>query len=99
LKVYNTICGQVSGREKSLRSFARTYNLILFVSGKDSSNGKRLFSYCKEENPNSHFISHPSEVDLAWLKGVKSVGISGATSTPAWLLNQVKAAIGTISAP
>jgi len=93
LKVYNTICGQVSGREKSLRSFARAYNLILFVSGKDSSNGKRLFSYCKEENSKSYFISHPSEIKSDWFNGVKSVGISGATSTPAWLLNQVKAEI------
>jgi 4-hydroxy-3-methylbut-2-en-1-yl diphosphate reductase len=90
LRVYNTICRQVSGREKSLRAFARLYDIILFVSGKNSSNGNRLFTYCKEENPNSYFISHPSEIDNTWIDSVKSIGISGATSTPAWLLEQVK---------
>jgi 4-hydroxy-3-methylbut-2-enyl diphosphate reductase len=95
LKIYNTICGQVSGREKSLKSFARSYDLILFVSGKNSSNGNRLFKYCKEENPNSYFISHPSEVNIAWLEGVKSIGISGATSTPVWLMTQIKNKITT----
>ncbi len=93
LRVYNTICGHVSGREKSLRKFAGQHDVILFVSGKDSSNGNRLFIYCKEENPNSYFISHPSEIKSQWLKGKKSVGISGATSTPAWLMNLVKSEI------
>jgi 4-hydroxy-3-methylbut-2-enyl diphosphate reductase len=90
LRVYNTICGHVSGREKSLRSFARSHDVILFVSGKNSSNGNRLFSYCKEENQSSFFISHPSEVNIDWFKGIKSIGISGATSTPAWLMNQIR---------
>jgi 4-hydroxy-3-methylbut-2-enyl diphosphate reductase len=90
LRVYNTICGHVSGRDKSLRIFASSHDVILFVSGKNSSNGNRLFRYCKEENPNSYFISHPSEVNIDWFKGIKSIGISGATSTPAWLMSQIK---------
>lgn len=98
LRVYNTICGHVSGREKSLRKFAGEHDIIVFVSGKDSSNGNRLFSYCKEENPNSYLISHPSEIKTEWLKGKKSAGISGATSTPAWLMNQVKSEIENYTA-
>jgi len=93
LRVYNTICGHVSGREKSLRSFARQHDVVLFISGKNSSNGNRLFSYSKEENTNSFFISHPSEIKNEWFKGAKSIGISGATSTPIWLMNLVKSEI------
>ena len=99
LRVYNTICGHVSGREKSLRKFSSSHDLILFVSGKNSSNGNRLFSCCQEENPNSYFISHPSEIKKEWMKGVKSIGISGATSTPTWLMNLVESEIMANFAP
>ena len=63
--------------------------MILFVAGKKSSNGQYLFSICKEENPNSHFISEIEEIDGRWFEGVESVGICGATSTPNWLMEEV----------
>ena len=89
LSANDTICRQVSNREPQLRRFAPNYDVILFVSGKKSSNGKALFEVCRSVNPNSYFISETTEIDLGWLEGVKSVGICGATSTPMWLMQQV----------
>ena len=88
-KSYQTICGQVSNREPNLIVFAKKHDIILFVSGKKSSNGKMLFEVCKKVNPNSHFISSPGEVEIDMVKGHNTVGISGATSTPTWLLKDV----------
>jgi len=89
LTTNDTLCRQVSNREPQLRRFASAHDVILLVSGKKSSNGKALFEVCKSVNPDSHFISDEQEIDPSWLKNKKSVGISGATSTPMWLMEQV----------
>lgn len=89
LKVANSICGQVSGREKKIRKFAIDHQVVLFVAGKNSSNGRHLFAICSEANPRSYFISTPEEIQAEWLAGMEDIGISGATSTPDWLLEQV----------
>ena len=89
----DTICRQVSNREPQLRKFSKQHELILFVSGKKSSNGKALYDVCKSENDNTHFISSDEEIDLTWLQGVENVGICGATSTPMWLMEKVAAKI------
>lgn len=89
LKIYNTICGQVSGRIPKLRDFSRLHDVIIFVSGKGSSNGKMLFSICREENHRSHFISSPGEIKPEWVKDATTVGVCGATSTPKWLIHEV----------
>jgi 4-hydroxy-3-methylbut-2-enyl diphosphate reductase len=90
LTVNKTICGQVSNREPHLKSFAATHDTIIFVSGKESSNGKMLFSVCKDVNRDSHFVSSPEEIDFSWFAGKKSVGICGATSTPKWLIENIR---------
>ena len=87
--VHDTICRQVSGREEHLRAFARQFDAVLFVSGRDSSNGRVLFEVCREANPHSYKIEEEGEIDPAWLEGVRSVGICGATSTPRWLMQRV----------
>jgi 4-hydroxy-3-methylbut-2-en-1-yl diphosphate reductase len=93
-KVFNTICGQVSRREPKLREFSRRHDVIIFVSGKGSSNGRMLYSVCLSENKRCHFISSPSELIPEWFRDVNSVGICGATSTPKWLIHEVAAAAG-----
>lgn len=82
IAVNDSICGQVYGRGPHLREFARANDVIVFVSGKKSSNGRYLFGICKEANPNSYFVGGPDEVDQEWFEGAVSVGISGAASTP-----------------
>ncbi|TNF41866.1 MAG: 4-hydroxy-3-methylbut-2-enyl diphosphate reductase [Bacteroidetes bacterium] len=89
LKVHNTICRQVSGREPRLREFARQHDVIIFVSGRNSSNGRMLFEVCTKENPRSHFISTIEEIDFKWFEGASSAGVCGATSTPRWLIQKV----------
>ena len=86
----DTICRQVSNRDKDLRRFAAQYDQIVFVSGTKSSNGKVLYQVCKETNPQTHFISNVAEIDAAWFRAGQSVGICGATSTPLWLMEQVR---------
>ena len=86
----DTICGQVSGRDKKLREFSRTNDVVLFIAGKESSNGKVLFEICRAENPRTYFIEHPEEIQREWLEGAETVGISGATSTPQWLMDNVR---------
>lgn len=93
LKVHNTICRQVSGRESQLRAFAKKHDVILFVSGKESSNGRLLYSVCKEVNPDTWFVSSPDEIEGSWFEGKKSAGICGATSTPQWLINEIASLI------
>ncbi len=85
----DTVCRQVSNREPQLRKFSAAHDVILFVSGKKSSNGKALYEVCKIINPNSYFISDIDEIDANWLKNANSVGICGATSTPMWLMEKV----------
>lgn len=89
----DTICGQVSGRDKNLREFARQNEAVIFVAGRHSSNGKVLFDICRGENPRAHFVENESEVQPGWIEGVETVGISGATSTPRWLMERVKARV------
>ena len=86
----DTICRQVSNRDKDLRRFAAQYDQIVFVSGTKSSNGKVLYQVCLETNPKTHFISNVAEINAAWLQPGQSVGICGATSTPMWLMEQVR---------
>ena len=89
----DTICGQVSGRDKKLREFAAQNNVIVFVAGRNSSNGKVLFEICKEENKSSYFVENENELDPSWFENVRNVGITGATSTPQWLMEKVKSAV------
>lgn len=89
----NTICRQVSDREPRMKVFAKRHDVIVFVSGRHSSNGRMLFNVCKDVNPNTWFVSSPEEIDKRWFDNKKSVGICGATSTPKWLINKVKDAI------
>ena len=89
LTVDDTICRRVSSRENHLRRFARSSDVIIFVCGRKSSNGKVLFEICREENPRSYNIEEASEIDPQWFEGATSVGVCGATSTPSWLMNNV----------
>ncbi|MEQ9285745.1 MAG: 4-hydroxy-3-methylbut-2-enyl diphosphate reductase [Cyclobacteriaceae bacterium] len=90
-KANDSICRQVSNREPSMEKFSTKHNVILFVSGKKSSNGKALYGVCKKNNERSYFIENEKEIDLSWIKPTDSAGICGATSTPMWLMEQVKA--------
>ena len=87
---YDTICRQVSNRLDNIHRFAASHDLIFFVCGKKSSNGRVLFSQCLEVNPRSYMIDTASEVDPGWLSDCSSVGICGATSTPKWLMEECK---------
>lgn len=89
-KSYDTICRQVANRVDHIRQFASNHQLVLFVSGKKSSNGKILYNECLSVNPNTKFISNENEIDPEWLNGAESIGICGATSTPRWLMENVK---------
>ncbi len=89
LKTYKTICKQVSNRKPLLSEFCNDHDVIIFVSGKKSSNGQMLFELCKKVNKRAHFISSGSELKKEWFDGANSVGISGATSTPEWLMHDI----------
>lgn len=86
---YDTICRQVANRMPNIRKFAASHDLVFFVTGKKSSNGKVLFEECKKVNPNSYLIDSGREIDPSILQGVSSIGICGATSTPKWLMEEV----------
>ena len=90
---FDTICRSVANRMPNITQFATRHDLILFVCGRKSSNGKVLFNECLRVNPNTHLIEGPGEIDAEWLKGIKTVGICGATSTPKWLMEQCRDAI------
>jgi len=90
LKANDTICRQVSNRDKELRDFVKNFDYIVFVSGKKSSNGKVLYEVCREYNPNTYFISHLEELQQQLFSPNSKVGICGATSTPMWLMHEVK---------
>lgn len=87
---FDTICRQVANRMPNIAAFARRHDVILFVSGRKSSNGKVLFHQCLHVNPNSHQIERPEEIQPEWFKGAETVGICGATSTPLWLMEQCR---------
>lgn len=89
VRVFDTICRQVASRHKSLVEFAELHSVILFVSGRESSNGKVLFELCKGVNPRTYWLENASDVDMSWFHEGDSVGICGATSTPAWQLSEV----------
>ncbi|HEY4652385.1 MAG TPA: 4-hydroxy-3-methylbut-2-enyl diphosphate reductase [Pontibacter sp.] len=86
----DTICRQVSNRDKELRQFASKFDKVIFVSGTKSSNGKVLYQVCKNTNPQTYFISKVEELQANWFKDGDTVGICGATSTPMWLMEQVR---------
>ena len=90
---FDTICRSVANRMPNISQFATRHDLILFVCGRKSSNGKVLFNECLRVNPNTHLIEGPEEIDSAWLDGIQSVGICGATSTPKWLMEQCRDAL------
>lgn len=89
LECVNSICRQVSLRDKELKKFAQKHDVIIFVSGKQSSNGKALFEVCQSVNPQSYFISEASEIQFEWFNNASSVGVCGATSTPMWLMKNI----------
>lgn len=91
IKANDTICRQVSSRDEDLRKFVVNYDHIVFVSGKKSSNGKVLFDVCKSVNPNTYFVSSEEDLSREMFKPGDKVGICGATSTPLWLMQQIKA--------
>ncbi len=86
----DTICGQVSGRDKKIREFASTNDIVIFVAGRASSNGKVLFDIAREANGSTYFIETVAELNPNWFENVTTVGITGATSTPQWLMETVK---------
>ena len=90
---FDTICRQVANRMPNVSNFARRHDLVLFVCGRKSSNGRVLFDECRRVNPNSQLIEGPEEIKKEWLKDVTTIGICGATSTPKWLMQQCREAI------
>lgn len=88
-KVFRTVCGKVANRVESLKKFAAGHDMMVFVSGKNSSNGKFLFSVCREANPESIWVTSEEELDTGIFEGKQSIGVSGATSTPSWLMNNI----------
>ena len=94
--IYNTTCRLVSNRAGNLIDFSKKHDVILFVSGRKSSNGKYLYEICKRHNDKSYFISSERDLERSWFEGASSIGITGATSTPQWLMQQVAEAIADI---
>ena len=93
LTVNDTICRRVAGREVLLAEFSKSVDVVLFVCGRKSSNGKVLSDVCRAANPRCYNIEEASDVDMAWFEGAESVGICGATSTPRWLMENVASAV------
>lgn len=87
-RYYDTICRQVANRMPHIRDFASRHDVILFVCGKKSSNGRVLYEECKSVNPSSYLIDSAAEIDFTWLENCHSIGICGATSTPKWLMEE-----------
>ena len=95
-KVFDTVCNRVANRASELREFACRVDVVLFVSGEHSSNGHYLFEYCRKVQPNTHFISDASQLKTEWLEGVQTIGVTGATSTPRWLMEQIATRLSNI---
>ena len=89
LVIHKSVCRQVSGRAPALRAFAAVHDVIIFVSGSNSANGKYLYNICREVNGKSYLVGNTSDINSQWFIGAKSAGISGATSTPGWLIEEV----------
>jgi len=98
LSTFDTICRQVAGRAEHLRKFAAAHQVIVFVAGAKSSNGKILYNHCLEVNPRTHLVADSRELDKSWFDGAASIGICGATSTPRRLMEQVRDAVSDILA-
>ena len=96
ITIDDTICRRVSSREEHLREFARQHDVVIFVCGRKSSNGKVLYNICRRANERSYNIEEASELQAEWFKGADSVGICGATSTPKWLMESIASAILSI---
>ena len=97
LKITNSICGHVSKRAEHLAEFSKNYDVVIFVSGSKSSNGKVLLETCRKSNPNTYWISHPDDLKVDWIRNASSIGICGATSTPQWLMESVVQKINEIN--
>lgn len=93
LSVYDTICRKVANRIPQLKDFAKMHDVIIFVSGKKSSNGKQLFEVCQGLNKYTYFVQDERDLDFSCFEGVRSVGITGATSTPGWLMEKIRLSI------
>ncbi len=93
ITIDDTICRRVAGREALLADFSRSVDVVIFVSGRKSSNGRVLYEVCRGANPRSYNVEESSEIEFSWLEGATKVGICGATSTPRWLMEQVAEAI------
>ena len=87
---FDTICRSVANRMPNISQFAAKHDLVLFVCGRKSSNGKVLYNACLRVNPNTHLVEGPEEIEPQWLEGINTVGICGATSTPKWLMEQCR---------
>jgi 4-hydroxy-3-methylbut-2-enyl diphosphate reductase len=96
MKCNNSICQQVAGRIPQLKEFSEFHDVVLFVSYKQSSNGKLLFSKCKEVNDRTYFVTETSDVKSEWFTGASNIGITGATSTPRWLLEEFAACLRSL---
>ena len=94
--IHDSICRQVANRAPRMVEFATQFDVILFVSGQNSSNGKALYNVCVKHNARSYFTSDAKDIDVRWFEGVQSVGITGATSTPMWQLEQVRYAVNEL---
>ena len=90
---FDTVCNRVANRARDLEGFARSVDVLLFVAGSNSSNGHYLYEYCRKVQPKTYLIADPSQLQAQWFEGARRVGISGATSTPRWLMEEVKNAI------
>jgi 4-hydroxy-3-methylbut-2-enyl diphosphate reductase len=97
LTINKTICGQVSNRKKEIVQFAQKHQVIVFVSGEKSSNGKMLYEICKEANSKTYLVSNPEGVERDWFNGIDDVGVCGATSTPVWLMQMVADKINEVT--
>ena len=97
IKTQNTTCKLVSNRRNNLTHFAKSNEVIIFVSGVKSSNGRMLYELCKSVNPQTHFISFPEELNEEWFKNIDTVGICGATSSPKWLMEDIAKRINQIT--
>lgn len=96
-QTFDTICRQVSNRDQHLAQFARQHDVVLFVAGRKSSNGRVLYEICRAHNERTYFIESEADLDPTWFRGAESVGICGATSTPRWLMERVAEAVERLS--
>ncbi|HPS62350.1 MAG TPA: 4-hydroxy-3-methylbut-2-enyl diphosphate reductase [Bacteroidales bacterium] len=88
-RAFDTVCGQVSSRSARLKEFATSFDVIIFVSGKESSNGRILFETCRSVNPRTYLVSGALDLDNVWFEHARNAGVCGATSTPKWLMQEV----------